>query len=111
MSIHSQTPTEQALRKLTRLAKSGQASDSLARNIQKLLGVEINQLEMDMAATQKDMAELSSNIIYPRQIFSGNGRRGKLTTVWITLSGPLWRKWPKTCAKGWTFSEARLRKR
>jgi uncharacterized damage-inducible protein DinB len=57
MTGYSQIQTEQALRKLTRLAKSGQVSDSLARNIQKLLGAEINQLEMDLAATEKDLGE------------------------------------------------------
>lgn len=57
MTIYSQTQTEEALKKLTRLAKSGLVSDSFARNIQKLLGVEINQLEIDLAATEKDLVE------------------------------------------------------
>ena len=57
MSIYLQNQTEQALNKLTRLAKSGQISDSFARNIHKLLGIEINQLEIDLAATEKDLSE------------------------------------------------------
>jgi hypothetical protein len=57
MTIYSQTQTELALKKLTQLAKSGLVSDSFARNIQKLFGVEINQLEIDLAATEKDLVE------------------------------------------------------
>ena len=56
MTISSQAQTEQALKKLSRLARNGQVSDSLARNIQKLLGNEINQLVLDLAATEKDLA-------------------------------------------------------
>ena len=55
MTVYTQTQTEQTLKKLTRLARTGQASDALARNIQKLLGAEINQLEMDLAATEADL--------------------------------------------------------
>ena len=77
MAIHSQTQTEQALRKLTRLAKSGQVSDSLARNIQKLLGVEINQLEMDMAATQKDLAEFERRYHLPTADFFRQWQAGQ----------------------------------
>ncbi len=77
MTIHSQAQTEQALRKLTRLAKSGQVSDSLARNIQKLLGVEINQLEMDMAATEKDLAELEQQYHLPTADFFRQWQAGQ----------------------------------
>ena len=65
MTISSQSQTEQALLKLTRLAKSGQVSDSLAPNIQKLLDGEINQLEMDMAATEKDLADFEQQYHLP----------------------------------------------
>jgi len=57
MTIYSQTQTEKELNKLTKLVKSGQLSDSLARNIHKLVGIEINQLEIDLAATEKDLSE------------------------------------------------------
>lgn len=57
MTIYLQNQTEQALNKLTSLAKSGQTSDSFARNVHKLLGMEINQLEIDLAATEKDLSE------------------------------------------------------
>jgi hypothetical protein len=55
MTVYSQT--EQELKKLTKLVKSGQLSDALARNIHKLVGLEINQLEIDLAATEKDLSE------------------------------------------------------
>ena len=77
MTIHSQTQTEQTLRKLTRLAKSGQVSDSLARNIQKLLGVEINQLEMDMAASEKDLAEFEQQYQLPTVDFFRQWQAGQ----------------------------------
>jgi len=69
MTISSQAQTEQALKKLSRLAKSGQASESLSRNIQKLLGVEINQLELDLAATEKDMAQFEEQYHQPSSDF------------------------------------------
>jgi hypothetical protein len=57
MTIYSQTQTERELKKLTKLVKSGQLSDSLARNIHKLVGLETNQLENDLVTTEKDLAE------------------------------------------------------
>jgi len=57
MTIYSQTQTARELNKLTKLVKSGQLSDSLARNIHKLVKLEINQLESDLAATEKDLGE------------------------------------------------------
>lgn len=57
MTIYSQIQIEQDLNKLTKLAKSGQISDSLARNLHKLMGLEISQLEIDLAATEKDLNE------------------------------------------------------
>ena len=56
MTIYSQIQIEQELNKLTKLVKSGQISESLARNIHKLMGLEINQLEIDLAATEKDLS-------------------------------------------------------
>ena len=46
MTIYSQIQIEQDLNKLTKLVKSGQISESLARNIHKLMGLEIPS-EMD----------------------------------------------------------------
>jgi uncharacterized damage-inducible protein DinB len=57
MTIYSQSQTEHELGKLTKLVKSGQLSDSIARNIHKLIGIEINQLETDLTATEKDLRE------------------------------------------------------
>lgn len=57
MTMYSQTQTEKELSKLTKLVKSGQLSDSLARTIHKLVGIEINQLEIDLTATEKDLGE------------------------------------------------------
>jgi len=55
MTIYSQIQIEQDLNRLTKLVKSGLASESLARNIHKLMGIEISQLEIDLAATEKDL--------------------------------------------------------
>ena len=57
MTIYSQTQTRKELRKLAKLVQSGQLSDALARNIHKLVGIEISQLEVDLAATEKDLGE------------------------------------------------------
>ena len=57
MTLYSQTQTEKELSKLANLVKSGQISDSLARNIHKLVELEINQLEIDLLATEKDLRE------------------------------------------------------
>ena len=64
MTIYSQVQIEQELNKLTKLVKSGQISESLARNIHKLMGIEISQLEIDLAATEKDLSgfELQNNL-------------------------------------------------
>lgn len=56
MTIYSQNQIEQDLNKLTKLVKNGQVSESLARNIHKLMGIEISQLEIDLAATEKDLS-------------------------------------------------------
>lgn len=58
MTIYTQTQTEQDLNKLTHLAKSGQLSHALAQHIHKLVGLEISQLEIDLAATINDLNEL-----------------------------------------------------
>lgn len=55
MTIYSQIQIEQDLNRLTKLVKSGLASESLVRNIHKLMGIEISQLEIDLAATEKDL--------------------------------------------------------
>ena len=57
MALYSQTQTEQELNKLASLVKNGQISDSLARNIHKLLGLEISHLEIDLTDTEKDLSE------------------------------------------------------
>lgn len=56
MAIYSQTQIERELEKLAKLVKNGQISESLARNIHKLVGLEISQLEIDLADTEKDLS-------------------------------------------------------
>ncbi len=57
MTLYTQTQTEQDLNKLTHLVRSGQLSEGLARHIHKLVNLEINQLEIDLAATVKDLSD------------------------------------------------------
>jgi len=57
MTIYSQTQTEQELNKLAKLVKSGQLSETLARNIHKLVGLEISQLETDLSVTERDLSK------------------------------------------------------
>ncbi len=60
MAIHvsSQVKIAQQLNRLAELVKNGQVSESTARNVNKLVGLEVNQLERDLAATEKDLGEL-----------------------------------------------------
>lgn len=77
MTIYSQTQTEQELNKLTKLVKSGQISEALARNIHKLVGLEINQLEIDLAATEKDLIEFEKQHNLTTTDFFNQWRAGK----------------------------------
>jgi len=78
MTAYSQTQTEQELNKLTNLAKSGQLSDSLARNIHKLVGLEISQLEIDLAATEKDLADFERRYHLPTADFFQQWQAGQM---------------------------------
>jgi hypothetical protein len=60
MAIYSQTQIERELNKLAKLVRNGQISESLARNIHKLVGLEISQLEIDLADTEKDLREFEA---------------------------------------------------
>ena len=91
MTVYSQTQTEQELSKLTKLVKSGQLSDSLARNIHKLVGLEINQLEIDLTATEKDLGEFEqqynmSTVDFFRQWQAGEIDDGMDNVEWASLA-------------------------
>ena len=91
MTVYSQTQTEQELNKLTKLVKSGQLSDSLARNIHKLVGLEINQLEIDLTATEKDLSEFEqqynmSTVDFFRQWQAGEIDDGMDNVEWASLA-------------------------
>jgi len=77
MTMYSQTQTEKELTKLTKLVKSGQLSDSLARNIHKLVGIETNQLEIDLTATEKDLREFEKQFKMSTADFFKKWQAGK----------------------------------
>jgi hypothetical protein len=58
MTIYSSTDTKKQVGKLFQLYQNGQVNETTARNLNKLANLEVNQLEMDLAATEKDLAEI-----------------------------------------------------
>lgn len=91
MILYSQTQTEKELSKLANLVKSGQSSDSLARNIHKLVGLEINQLEIDLLATEKDLREFEKQYNMSTADFFQKWQGGQISdsmdyTEWASLA-------------------------
>jgi PhoPQ-activated pathogenicity-related protein len=75
--VYSQTQIEKELSKLTNLVKSGRSSEALARNIHKLVGLEVNQLEIDLAATEKDLGEFEQHYGMSTADFFNQWQAGK----------------------------------
>lgn len=73
----SQNQIVQQLGKLAELVKNGQASESIARNLSKLIGLEINQLEIDLAATEKDLSEFERQYDMPTTDFFRQWQTGQ----------------------------------
>ena len=73
----SQNQIVQQLGKLAELVKNGQASESIARNLSKLIGLEINQLEIDLAATEKDLGEFERQYDMPTTDFFRQWQAGQ----------------------------------
>lgn len=58
MSIYTSSNTKKQVGKLFQLYESGQVNETTARNLNKILDLEVNQLQIDLAATEKDLGEL-----------------------------------------------------
>jgi hypothetical protein len=57
MSIYTSTSIKKQVGKLFQLYESGQVNETTARNLNKILELEVNQLQIDLAATEKDLGE------------------------------------------------------
>lgn len=55
MTIHTSTNTKKQVGNLFKLYESGQVSETTARNLNKVLDLELSQLQSDLAATEKDL--------------------------------------------------------
>jgi len=77
MTIYSQIQLKQDLSKLTKLVKSGEHSETLARNLHKLMGFEISQLEIDLAATEKDLGGFETKYNLSTQEFFRQWQTGQ----------------------------------
>ena len=57
MTIYTSANTKKQVGKLFQLYDSGQVNETTARNLNKILELEVNQLQIDLAATEKDLGE------------------------------------------------------
>jgi len=57
MTVHTSTSAKKQVGKLAKLYERGQVSETTARNLNKVLELEVNQLQLDLAATEKDLSE------------------------------------------------------
>jgi hypothetical protein len=108
MSIYTSTSIKKQVGKLFQLYESGQVNETTARNLNKILELEVNQLQIDLAATEKDLGEFERQYNMSTTDFA-SGRQAKLTTAWIMSSGHRWRKWREICGSVSNFSPARTR--
>ena len=57
MTVYPSGDSKKQVGKLAKLYEKGQVSETTARNLNKVLDFEINQLQTDLAATEKDLGE------------------------------------------------------
>jgi hypothetical protein len=55
MTIYKSANTKKQVGKLLKLYESGQVSETTARNLNKVLDLEVRQLQSDLAETEKDL--------------------------------------------------------
>ena len=60
MTIYTSTNSKKQVGKLFQLYDSGQVNETTARNLNKILELEVNQLQIDLAATEKDLGEFEN---------------------------------------------------
>jgi len=59
MTVYTSSHAKQ-VSKLAKLYESGQVSETTARNLNKVLELEVNQIQLDLTATEKDLSEFES---------------------------------------------------
>lgn len=57
MTIYTSANVKKQVGKLFQLYENGQVNETTARNLNKILELEVNQLQIDLAATEKDLSE------------------------------------------------------
>ncbi|MCC6298565.1 MAG: hypothetical protein IT314_04660 [Anaerolineales bacterium] len=57
MSIYTSANAKKQVGKLAKLYERGQVSETTARNLNKVLELEVNQLQLDIRATEKDTSK------------------------------------------------------
>jgi hypothetical protein len=57
MTVYTSTSAKKQVGKLAKLYERGQVSETTARNLNKVLELEVNQLQLDLGATEKDMSK------------------------------------------------------
>ncbi len=55
MTLYTSTSAKKQVGKLVKLYERGQVSETTARNLNKVLELEVNQIQLDLGATEKDM--------------------------------------------------------
>ena len=58
MTVYTSNSAKKKVGKLAKLYERGQVSETTARNLNKVLELEINQLQLDLSATEKDISKL-----------------------------------------------------
>ena len=57
MTVYPSAHIKKQVGKLAKLYENGQVSETTARNLNKVLDFEVNQIQTDLAATEKDLGE------------------------------------------------------
>ena len=57
MTIYTSTNAKKQVGKLAKLYEDGQVSETTARTLNKVLDFEVNQIQTDLTATEKDLSE------------------------------------------------------
>lgn len=90
MTVYTSSHAKQ-VSKLAELYESGQVSETTARNLNKVLELEVNQIQLDLTETEKDMSEFErqykmSTVDFFRQWQAGKTDDSMDYVEWASLA-------------------------
>jgi hypothetical protein len=78
MTIYTSTKTKRQVGNLFKLYEDGQVNETTVRGLNIVLGLEVNQLEKDLAATEKDLGEFERQYNMTTADFFRQWQAGKI---------------------------------